>query len=120
MQDLLLKCVRWYFVIAFVIAGIGLLNLADRHDSIKPVLPGLICLGTAFISGTAWKDLRRRVLFITIVMVTGFAWSAQFIPEALYVVLGRPVAINYFVGWSALTFFAGFPAMMYVYHKYGD
>lgn len=120
MQDLFLRALRWYIVTAFVIAGLGTLHLADTVDSIKPVFPGLVCLGAAFVLGTAWKDLRRKVLFITIILVVALAYTAQFVPDIIYVLTNTKMHVNYFVGWAGLTLVVGFPAMMYVFYKYGD
>ncbi len=120
MQDLFLKTLRWYIVVAFTIAGIGALNYADRADIIKPVLPGIVCLGAAFVLGTAWKELRRKILFITIVFTVALAYFAQYVPDMAYIALGRHMAINYFVGWAGLVFVAGFPVMMVVFDKFSD
>lgn len=120
MQELFLRTLRWLIVVLFTIAGIGCLNLADTQDIIKPVLPGIVCLGAAFVLGTAWKDLRRKILFITIVLVVGLAWVAQYLPDLTFVIFGEPVFVNYFVGWASLTIIVGFPAMMVFFHKFAD
>jgi hypothetical protein len=120
MQELFLRTLRWFVVVSFVIAGIGFLNYADFHDIIKPVLPGIVCLGAAFVLGTAWKDLRRKILFITIVLVVGLAWCAQYIPDITFVLFGEEMIVNYFVGWEALVIIVGFPSMMVFFHKFAD
>jgi hypothetical protein len=84
MQHLFLSALRWYIVVAFVIAGIGTLQLADTSGSIKPVFPGLVCLGAAFVLGTAWKDLRRKIMFITIVLVAALAYAAQYMTSIIF------------------------------------
>lgn len=120
MQDLFLKSVRWLIVVLFVIGGIGLLHFGDQLDSIKPVLPGLVSLGIAYILGTAWKDLRRKLLFITLVLVVGLAYSAQFVDTGIYILTGKLYDINYFVAWAGLCLIPGFPVMMFMFYKYGD
>lgn len=120
MQHLFLSALRWYIVVAFVIAGIGTLQLADTSGSIKPVFPGLVCLGFAFILGTAWKDLRRKILFITIVFVVALAYVAQYMTSIIFILTGTAMELNYFFGWALLTLVAGFPVMMLVFRKYGD
>lgn len=120
MQELFLRTLRWFIVVAFVIAGIGALNLADVSESIKPVLPGIVCLGAAFILGTAWKDLRRKILFITIVLAAALAYAAQYMTVIVYLLTGNEVHMNYFVGWAVLTLVVGFPAMMVIFHKFAD
>ncbi|MGB4106428.1 MAG: hypothetical protein WBK55_01375 [Alphaproteobacteria bacterium] len=120
MQELFLRTLRWFIVVGFVIAGLGALHLADISDSIKPVLPGIVCLGAAFVLGTAWKDLRRKILFITIVLVVALAYAAQYMTIIVYLLTGSEVHMNYFIGWGVLTLVAGFPAMMVIFHKYAD
>ncbi|MBP7721526.1 MAG: hypothetical protein KA155_03225 [Alphaproteobacteria bacterium] len=120
MQHLFLSALRWYIVVAFVIAGIGTLQLADTSGSIKPVFPGLVCLGAAFVLGTAWKDLRRKIMFITIVLVAVLAYAAQYMSSIIFVLTGTAVELNYFFGWALLTLAVGFPVMMLVFRKYGD
>lgn len=120
MQHLFLSAVRWYIVVAFVIAGVGTLQLADTSGSIKPVFPGLVCLGAAFVLGTAWKDLRRKILFITIVLVVALAYAAQFMTSIIFILTGTEMYLNYFFGWAVLTLIVGFPAMMLIFYKYGD
>lgn len=120
MQELFLKTLRWYVVVAFVIAGMGSLQFADVTGSVKPVLPGIVCLGAAFVLGTAWKDLRRKMLFITIVFSLALAYAAQYMTIIVYLLTGNEVYMNYFVGWAVLTLVVGFPVMMVIFHKFAD
>ena len=96
------------------------LQLADTSGSIKPVFPGLVCLGGAFVLGTAWKDLRRKIMFITIVLVAALAFAAQYMSSIIFVLTGTAMELNYFFGWALLTLAVGFPVMMLVFRKYGD
>lgn len=120
MQELFLKTVRWLIVVLFIIAGIGALNLADQSNSIKPVLPGLLCLGMAFVLGTAWKDLRRKILFITLALTVMLGFAAKSFESILYVLTGDVYIVNFFVGWAALCTVIGFPLMMLIFHKFSD
>ncbi len=120
MQELFLKTLRWYIVVAFVVAGMGALQFADTSGSIKPVLPGIVCLGAAFVLGTAWKELRRKILFLTIVLSMALAYVAQYMTPIIYLLTGNEVYMNYFLGWAVLTLLVGFPAMMVIFHKYAD
>jgi hypothetical protein len=123
MQELFLKTLRWYLVVMFAIGGIAALHIADVTDTIKPVLPGIVCLGASFIFATAWKEIRRKILFWTLVVSVGLAWATQYLPDVLFVLIGTPVILddfNYCVYWGGLVTVIGFPLMMYIFHRHGD
>lgn len=120
MQDLFLKTLRWYLVVSFTMAGIATLYYADSVDSIKPVLPAILCLGAAFVMGVAWKEIRRKILFATLVIIVGMAYVAQFTTQIIYILTGEAIFIQYFYAWFGLVFFIGFPAMMIVFAKVRD
>lgn len=118
MQGLFLKAFRWYVVVVFAISGLCLLNLADVYNSIKPVLPAIVCLGMAFIFMVAWKEIQRKVLFYTLVLCAGLAYAAQYVPDILFVFTG--IDTTYYLSWVALVTVPGIPVMMYVFHRHGD
>jgi hypothetical protein len=120
MQELFLKALRWYIIVVFSIGGLAALHIADVQDSIKPVMPAIFCLGLAFVLSMAWKEIRRKVLFFTLVLCVALAYIAQFLPDIIYVLSGREMIMNYFVAWVALVTIVGFPVIMYVYHRFGD
>jgi hypothetical protein len=121
MQELFLKTLRWYIVVMFGIGGIAALHVADVTDTIKPVLPGILCLGASFVFATAWKEIRRKILFWTIVVAVALAWAAQYAPDIVYVLSGSVVGnLNYFFAWGAMVTLIGFPLMMYIFHRHGD
>ncbi len=120
MQDLFLKTLRWYLVIVFAMGGITALYYADAIDSIKPVLPAILCLGAAFVLGVAWKEIRRKILFATIIVVVGLAYAAQFSTQVIYILTGETIFMNYFYAWFGMVLVIGFPAMMIVFAKVRD
>lgn len=120
MRDAFIRALKWFGVVIFLIGGIGLLHWGDSADSIRPILPAILCLGMAYILGTAFKDLRRRVLLISMIFVTAMAFASQYVDTVVYVVTGTQMYVNFFYGWTALTFVAGVPFMTYVFYKYGD
>ncbi len=120
MRASFVKALKWFLVVVLVIAGIGLLHTADQAKSMKLILPAILCLGAAFVAGTMWKDLRKRILFISIVLVLGLAYAAQYFDTLVYIALAKDIETNYFMAWSALVFAAGVPFMTAAFYKYGD
>src|SRR5688572_8461034 len=120
MQELFLKTIRWYIVVMFAIGGIAALHIADITDTIKPVLPGILCLGASFIFATVWKEIRRKILFWTLVVSVALAFGATYLPDVIFVATGKIMIMNYFVAWGTLVSVIGFPIMMFVFHRHGD
>lgn len=119
MRENFLQSMRWFMILILVICGMACVFYSDKYDSVKPIFPAIIALGLAFVLSAMWKDLRNKVLFMSMILTAGLAWCAQFVSPFIYVAFNRIVDINYFVGWAGLSFFIGVPVMMYVFYKYG-
>lgn len=120
MLDGFLKALKWFVIVVFIICGLAAFTIADAHESIRPVLPGILCFGVAFIMSFKWRDMPGKIIIISVVSVLAVGLATPYAPMLFYLLTGIDIFLNFFVLWVALVFLICVPLMTVVFIKFDD
>lgn len=120
MSEILVKALKWYGTMLFVLVGSWTFFLASQTDDIKPVMVGVLAFGFVFIVFSFWKAIRGKILLASMFLLIGSAFLVNYVPGWLYVYADIRINVHYVVVWAALMFLPGVPVMMYMFKHYDD
>lgn len=125
MSEAFLKALKWYILVLFAIIGTSAFIIMDESGSIRPLMVGILSYGIVYIMSYFWKEFRRKLLFLSIMVFLGLTGVAAYMPDILYVLFGvDPLTYNlqgdsydvYYL-WAG-TLIIGILPMTFIFHKY--
>jgi hypothetical protein len=121
MNSPIFKALKWYIIVCFIICGFYCIFLSQQYDSVRPVMPAVLCFGMAYIVSFSWREFRKKVLFHSVASVIAAAFVARFGWVYLYMLTGIDaiITMNGFMLWAILVLVACVPFMAYIFHKHG-
>ncbi len=118
MSEAILKSLKWFALVAFVIFGVSCFMWAEEFDTVKTTLPGILSFGVVYIMSSFWKEFRGKLLMFSVVVFLGLSVFARYIPFLVFYFFDNDVRhVGEFWTWVA-TVSAGVPIMTYLFHKY--
>lgn len=120
MKEAIAKALKWYIIAGAVILGFWALVLADRTNSVKPVIIAVLGLGFAYIMSYFWKELKGKILFYSFALVAGCGYLSKYIPDLSIAFLRMPLNYDFFLIWAGAVFVIGVPVMTVIFLRYGD
>lgn len=118
MSEAFLKSLKWYVMVFIVLIGITCFTIAETYDTVKPVMPGMLCFGAVYVMSSFWTEFRGKVLLFSVITFIGLAFASRYVPDLGFILLGWDQ--DWFTPfWTrAGTVAAGIPVMTFIFHKY--
>lgn len=124
MSEAFLKALKWYILVLFAVIGTSAFMIMDKSGSIRPLMVGILSYGVVYIMSYFWKEFRRKLLFMSIMVFLGLTGVAAYMPDILYIFFGvDPLSFDmedsydiYYL-WAGTMMIGIFP-MMFIFHKY--
>jgi len=118
MSENFLQAMKWYVLVFFTIVGTSAFIISDKTGSMHPVSIGIFAFGVVYIMSYFWKEFRRKVLMLSIIIFLGLTLASPYTPTVGFILFGMdPNWFDVYYTWAGTMLF-GIPMMMWVFHKY--
>lgn len=119
MSEAFLRALRWYIMSFLIIAGTTAFIIAERHDTTKPIIIGVLGYGFTYIMLAFWREFRGRLLFSSMVVFMLIAGACPYIPSLFEALFAKKLEMDEFFLWGFTTAVVGIPVMMAL-NKFND
>ncbi|PCI57038.1 MAG: hypothetical protein COB36_01860 [Alphaproteobacteria bacterium] len=119
MSEAFLKALKWYILVGCAIIGTSAFIISENSGSVRPILIGVLSYGVVYIMSFFWKEFRRKLLLLSIIVFLVLSFLSPKIPIWAYILFNyNPAAFDPYVTWAATVGILGIPIMMFIFKKY--
>lgn len=119
MSELLLKSFKWSLIALFVVIGFSAFMIADRTDSVKPIMIGILSFGIVYVLSIYFKNFRGKLLFWSVAVFVALTVASNYVPLGFYILFGwNPSYFDPYITWAGTVLLGGMPIMMPVFKKF--
>jgi len=120
MGDAFFKSLKWVLSAALIIGGIACISYAESRGSAVPLMLAVFSFGGAYILSSSWRSLPWKAVVLSILFVIGLGVLARYVPDLMWVALGRRVDMDYFMIWVLMAAGLGVPLMTVLFHYFEE
>ena len=119
MSEIFLKALKWYILVGCAIIGTSAFIISDNSGSVKPMFIGVLSYGVVYIMSFFWKEFRRKLLLLSIIVFLALSFLSPKVPILMYILFNyNPASFDPYYTWAATVGVFGIPIMMYIFKKY--